>query len=126
MLRGGGEDVLEHLHDAPVVGHHRRGEKRVPGAAAELFPSRAPEVVSGQAVGEPAGSWFDAVRGLVSRGARIDEAVKALDGAGLPSAVHEAPSVRLIQGFGSGTKAAAAELDRFRAVVDRPWAKSSP
>ncbi len=97
-----------------------------PDTAAEPFPGRAAEVVSGQAVGEPAGSWIDAVRGLLSRGARIDQAVKALDGAGLPSAVHEALSDRLIQGFGSGAKAAATELDRFRVVVDLPWAKSSP
>ena len=108
--------ALALLHDAAVY----------PDTAAELFPGRTAEAFSGQGVGEPGGSWFDAVRGLLSPGARIDQAVNALEGAGLPRAVHDVLSDRLNQGFGSGAKAAAAELDRFRVVVDLPWAKSSP
>ena len=57
--------ALDLLHDAAVE----------PGRAAELFPGRSPEVVSGLDTGAPGGSWFDAVRGFLSRGARIDQAV---------------------------------------------------
>ena len=106
--------ALDLLHDAAAE----------PGRAAELFPGRFPRVVSGLATGAPGGSWFDAVRGFLSRGARIDQAVGALDGAGLPSAVREALSERLNEVFGSGAKVAEAELDRVRVVLDLPWAKS--
>ena len=97
-----------------------------PDAAAELFPGRCPEAVSALDGGVQDGSWFDAVRGFLSPGARIDRAVAALDRAGLPSAVHEALSDRLTRVFGSGTQAAEAALDRVRAVLDLPWAKSGP
>ena len=63
-----------------------------PDAAVELFPGRSPEVGSGQDAGAPSRSWFDAVRGLLSPGARVEQAVGALDGAGLPSAVQQALS----------------------------------
>ena len=108
--------ALDLLHDAAAE----------PDTAAELFPDRCPEVVSGLDAGAPGGSWFDAVRGFLSSGARIDRAVEALDRAGLPSAVHEALADRLTRVFGSGAKAAEAELDRVRAVLDLPWAKSGP
>ena len=97
-----------------------------PDTAAELFPHRSPEAVSGLDARVPGGSWFDAVRGFLSPGARIAHAVAALDGAGLPGAVHQALSDRLTQVFGSGAKAAEAELDRVRVVLDLPWAKSGP
>ena len=106
--------ALDLLHDAAAE----------PGRAAGLFPGRSPEVVSGLDAGAPGGSWFDAVRGFLSPGARIDQAVGALDRAGLPSAVHEALSDRLNEVFGSGAKVAEAELDRVRVVLDLPWAKS--
>ena len=108
--------ALDLLHDAAAE----------PGRAAGLFPGRFPEVVSGLDTGAPGGSWFDAVRGFLSPGARIDQAVGALDRAGLPSAVHEALSDRLTRVFGSGAKVAEAELDRVRVVLDLPWAKSEP
>ena len=108
--------ALDLLHDAAAE----------PDTAAELFPGRSPEVVSGLDAGGQGGSWFDAVRGFLSPGARIDRAVAALDGAGLPSPVHEALSDRLTQVFGSGAKVAEAELDRVRVVLDLPWAKSGP
>ena len=108
--------ALDLLHDAAAE----------PDTAAELFPDRCPEVVSGLDAGAPGGSWFDAVRGFLSSGARIDRAVEAFDRAGLPSAVHEALSDRLTRVFGSGAKAAEAELDRLRVVLDLPWAKSGP
>ena len=97
-----------------------------PDTAAEVFPGRSPEAVSGLDAGAPAGSWLDAVRGFLSPGARVDRAIAALDRAGLPSGVHEALSDRLTQVFGSGAKAAEAELDRVRVVLDLPWAKSGP
>ena len=108
--------ALDLLHDAAAE----------PDTAAELFPGRSPEVVSGLDAGGQGGSWFEAVRGFLSPGARIDRAVAALDGAGLPSPVHEALSDRLTQVFGSGAKVAEAELDRVRVVLDLPWAKSAP
>ncbi len=94
--------ALDLLHDAAVE----------PDRAAGLFPGRSPEVVSELDAGAPGGSWFDAVRGFLSPGARIEQAVGALDRAGLPGAVHEALSDRLTRVFGSGAKTAEAELDR--------------
>ena len=108
--------ALDLLHDAAAE----------PATAAGLFPGRSPEAVSGLDTGAPGGSWFQAVRGFLSPGARIDQAVGALDGAGLPSAVHEALSDRLNEVFGSGAKVAEAELDRVRVVLDLPWARSEP
>lgn len=105
--------ALDLLHDAAAE----------PGRAG-LFPRRFPEVVSGLDTGAPGGSWFDAVRGFLSPGACIDQAVGALERAGLPSAVHKALSDRLNEVFGSGASVAEAELDRVRAVLDLPWAKS--
>ena len=46
--------ALDLLHDAAAE----------PDTAADLFPGRAPEAVSGLDAGAPGGSWFDAVRGL--------------------------------------------------------------
>ena len=101
--------ALDLLHDAAVE----------PGRAAGLFPGRSPEVVSALDTSPPGGSWFDAVRDFLTRGARIDQAIAALDRAGLPSAVHEALSERMNAVFDSGAKVAEAQLDRVR-VGTRP------
>ena len=108
--------ALDLLHDAAAE----------PGTAAELFPGRSPEAVSGLDAGTPGASWFDAERSFLSPGARVAQAVRALDGAGLPSAVQEALSDRLTRVFGCGARTAEAALDRVRAVLDLPWVKSGP
>ncbi|MCY4637098.1 MAG: AAA family ATPase [Acidobacteria bacterium] len=108
--------ALDLLHDAAAA----------PGTAAELFPGRFPEAVSGLDAGAPGASWFDAERSFLSPGARVAQAVRALDRAGLPSAVQEALSDRLTRVFGCGARAAEAALDRVRAVLDLPWVKSEP
>ena len=108
--------ALDLLHDAAAE----------PGTAAGLFPGRSPEVVSALDTSTPGGSWFDAVRDFLTRGARIDQAIGALARAGLPGAVHEALSERLNAVFDSGAKVAEAQLDRVRVVLDLPWAKSGP
>ena len=63
--------ALDLLHDAALNAD----------MAAELFPGRSPEVVSVLEARTPGGSWFDAVRGFLSPGVRVDQAVSALDGA---------------------------------------------
>ena len=108
--------ALDLLHDAAVN----------PDRAAELFPGRSPEVVSALEARTPGGSWFDAVRGFLSPGARVDQAVRALDRAGMPSAVHEALSDGVAHALGPGAEAAQAELDRVRVLLDLPWTKSEP
>ena len=108
--------ALDLLHDA-VVNSDR---------AAELFPGRSPEVVPGLDAGTPSGSWFAAVRGFLSPGARVDQAVKALDGAGLPSPVREVLSDGLAEAFQPDAVLAEAELDRVRVLLDLPWAKCEP
>ena len=108
--------ALDLLHDAAVN----------PDGAAELFPGRSPEVVSALEARTPGGSWFDAVRGFLSPGARVDQAVRALDRAGMPSAVHEALSDGVAHALGPGAEAAQAELDRVRVLLDLPWTKSEP
>ena len=85
-----------------------------PDAGVELFPGRSAEVGSGQDAGASGGLWFDAVHGFLSPGVRVEQAVGALDGAGLPSAVQEALSNGLTQVLGPGAKLAEAELDRVR------------
>ena len=97
-----------------------------PERAADLFPGRTPEVVSGSDAGRSGGSWFDAVRGFLSPGGRVDQAVSALEGAGLPSAVREALSDQLTEAFRPGAKLAEAELERVRLLLDLPWTKSQP
>ena len=108
--------ALDLLHDVAVN----------PDRAAELFPGRSPEVVSALEARTPGGSWFDAVRGFLSPGARVDQAVRALDRAGMPSAVHEALSDGVAHALGPGAEAAQAELDRVRVLLDLPWTKSEP
>ena len=108
--------ALDLLHDAAVD----------PDRAAELFPGRSPEVVSALEAGTPGGSWFDAVRGFLSPGVRVDQAVSALDGAGLPSAVREALSDGLTEAFQPGARRAEAELDRVQVLLDLPWTKCEP
>ena len=105
--------AFELLHDAVAN----------PDRVAELFPGRSSEVVAGSDAGEPAGSWFDAVRGFLSPGERVDQAVAALDGAGLPGAVREALSEGLTEALQLGAKLAEAELERVRLLLDLPWAK---
>ena len=105
--------ALDLLHDA-VVNSDR---------AAELFPRRSPEVVPGPDVGASGGSWFDAVRGFLSPGARVDQAVEALDRAGLPGAVRDALSDQLTDAFRPGAKLAEGQLERVRVLLDLPWAK---
>ena len=108
--------ALDLLHDAAAN----------PDAAVALFRRASLEVVSGPAAGAHSGSWFDAVRDFLSPVARFDEAVGALDGAGLPKAVHEALSDRLAEAFRPGAELAQAELDRLRVLLDLPWAKCEP
>ena len=108
--------ALDLLHDAAVD----------PDRAADLFPGRSPEVVSALEAGTPGGSWFDAVRGFLSPGVRVDQAVSALDGAGLPSAVREALSDGLTEAFQPGARRTEAELDRVQVLLDLPWARSEP
>ena len=97
-----------------------------PDRAADLFPGRSPEVVSALEAGTPGGSWFDAVRGFLSPGVRVDQAVSALDGAGLPSAVREALSDGLTEAFQPGATRAEGELDCVRVLLDLPWTKCEP
>lgn len=92
---------------------------RKPYAAVELFPARFREVDSGPGAGAQPGAWFDAVRDFLSPAARFDEALGAINGAGLPAAVHEPLSETLTQSFRSGSKMGAAEVDRLRAVVEQ-------
>ena len=106
--------ALDLLHDAAVN----------PDGAAELFPGRSPEVVSALEARTPGGSWFDAVRGFLSPGARVDQAVRALDRAGMPSAVHEALSDGVAHALGPGAEAAQAELDRVNSR--HPSVRSGP
>ena len=47
-----------------------------PDGAVELFPGRSPEAVSALEARTLGGSWFDAVRGFLSPGARVDQAVR--------------------------------------------------
>ena len=108
--------AFELLHDAAVH----------PARAADLFPGRSPEVVSALEAGTLGGSWFDAVRGFLSPGVRVDQAVSALDGVGLLSAVREALSDGLTEVFQPGAKLVEAELDRVRVLLDLPWARSEP
>ncbi len=104
------------LHDAAVH----------PDRATELFPGRSAEVVSALEARTPGGSWFDAVRGFLSPGVRVDQAVSALDGAGLPGAVREALSDGLTEAFQPGARLAEEELDRVRVLLDLPWTKCEP
>ena len=97
-----------------------------PHAAAELFPARFRKLGSGPGAGAQPGAWFDAVRDFLSPAARFDEALGAINGAGLPAAVHEALSETLTQSFRSGSKLGEAEVDRLRAVLGLPWTKSDP
>ena len=99
---------------------------RKPYAAVELFPGRSPQAVSGPDAAPCSGSWFDALRDYLSPGERIDRVVGALDGAGLPSAVHEALSKGLTDAFEPGAKVAGAELQRVGMVFDLPWRKFAP
>ena len=108
--------ALDLLHDAAAE----------PRTAAELFPGRSPEAVSNFDAAAPGASRFDAERSFLSPGARVAQAVRALDRAGLPSAVQEALSDRLTRVFGCGARTAKAALDRVRAVLDLPWVKSEP
>ncbi|MCY4667600.1 MAG: AAA family ATPase, partial [Rhodococcus sp.] len=94
--------------------------------AVELFPGGFPEVASGSDATRPGGSWFDAVRGLFSPDARLEQAAGVLDGAGLPSAVHKALSDELTRTFDSGAKVAQEQLDWVRVLLDLPWANCDP
>ncbi len=96
------------------------------GSAAVDEPPAAAEAASSAAGGRSAAAALEAVRALVTPGARVDQVVGALDGAGLPHPVCKSRRRALRRTLAPQTRAVEEVLDRTGMVLSLPWRTREP
>ena len=123
----------------PDLGASRRARVVDEGQAFDLLRDKAavPEVADGplpdtiaeappQYYGGTGGSALEAVRALVTPGARIDQVLGALEVAGLPHPVRKKLQRALRQTLESEAHAVEDVLDRAEMVLSLPWRAREP
>ena len=95
-------------------------------AAVDEPPSAAAEAASAAEGGRSAAAALEAVRALVTPGARVDQVVGALDGAGLPHPVCKSLRRALRRTLAPQAKAVEEVLDRAGMVLSLPWRTREP
>ncbi len=95
-------------------------------AAVDEPPSSSAEAASAAAGGRSAAAALEAVRALVTSGARVDQVVGALDGAGLPHPVCKSLRRALRRALAPQAKAVEEVLDRAGMVLSLPWRTREP
>ena len=88
------------------------------GPAAEAAPRRRD--------GGSGGPALDAVRALVTPGARLDQVLATLDAAGLPGPVRQTLRRNVRQALASEAQAVDEALDRAETVLALPWRTCEP
>ncbi len=91
------------------------------GPAAVDEPPAAAGAASAAAGGRSAAAALEAVRALVTPGARVDQVVGALDGAGLPHPVCKSLRRALRRTLAPQARAVEEVLDRAGMVLSLPW-----
>ena len=97
-----------------------------PEAAGDPQPGAVAEAPPRQRHGGAGGSALAAVRALVTPGARIDQVLGALEGAGLPHPVRKKLQRVLRQTLESEAHAVEDVLDRAEMVLSLPWRSRAP
>ena len=97
-----------------------------PEAAGDPLPGAVAEEPPRQRDGGADGSALEAVRALVTRGARIDQVLGALEVAGLPHPVRKNLQRVLRQTLESEAHAVEDVLDRAEMVLSLPWRARAP
>ena len=96
------------------------------GSAAVDEPPAAAEAASSAAGGRSAAAALEAVRALVTPGARVDQMVGALDGAGLPHPVCKSLRRALRRTLAPQARAVEEVLERAGMVLSLPWRTREP
>ena len=97
-----------------------------PEAAGGPLPGAVAGGPPGQRDGGAGGSALEAVRALVTPGARIDQVLGALEAAGMPHPVRKKLQRVLRQTLESEAHAVADVLDRAEMVLSLPWRAREP
>ena len=96
------------------------------GPAAVDEPPAAAEAAPAAEGGRSAAAALEAVRALVTPGARVDQVVGALDGAGLPHPVSKSLRRALRRALAPQARAVEEVLDRAGMVLSLPWRTRDP